>query len=473
MLLGVCGESLNVKIVASLGPASGSIDVVSRMVSLGVSGFRINFAHGDRSSWSEYIRIVREVESSSNRYIALVGDLMGPSLRLGKLEDSVSVKKGSTVRFYLTNLPILKNEGVIGVPVDIPKKVIEELSEGDIVLMSDGKISFSVIEVGDSYFDAVAQTDSILSSRKAFTVKGKEFDLPILSKKDLDDLKYACSKGFDYIGLSYVKSPTDALYVRKLLEKLGCGSGILVKIETLSALKNLDSVIEESDGVVVARGDLGMNLGLEEIPPLQKKIVRKSREYGKPVVVATQLLESMVDNPVPTRAEVVDVYEAVQSGVDALMVTGETAVGKYPVEVVRWLSKIIKAAEAGLSITQERPAPDLRTKFVKGVVELAEDLGAAIAIYSMRGATARRASIMRPRAPTYVGVPKPEIARKLSLLWGLTTYVIEAESYSDGLEKLYQLLISSGQLRAGDIVVLIYGLVEEYEEVIRIRRVSV
>lgn len=464
---------MNVKIVASLGPASGSSDVVSRMVSLGVGGFRVNFAHGNRDLWLEYVRMVRGVESDSGKYVALVGDLMGPSLRLGMLKENVSIKKGSIVRFSLNDLPSTKKGEIVEVPMDVPKKVIEELSEGDIVLMSDGKISFSVIEVGDNYFDALAQTDSVLSSRKAFTVKGKEFDLPILSRKDLDDLKFLCSEGFDYVGLSYVRSSADVLYLKKLLEKLNCGPSVLAKIETLSALKNLDSIIEESDGVVVARGDLGMNIGLEEIPPLQKRIVKKCREYGKPVIVATQLLESMVDNPVPTRAEVVDVYEAVQSGVDALMVTGETAVGKYPIDVVRWLSKIIRVAEAGLSLTQERPTLDLRTRFVKGVVELAEDLNAAIAIYSMRGATARRASTMRPRVPVYVGVPKPEVARKLSLLWGLTAHVIEAGSYSEGLEKLYQFLISSGQLKAGNIVVLVYGLVEEYEEVIRIRRVSV
>jgi len=464
---------LNVKIVASLGPASSDSDIVGRMVSLGISGFRVNFAHGDRDSWSNYVDIVREAELGSGRYIALVGDLMGPSLRLGKLSENIDVKKGSIVRFSMVSSSMLKSREVIEVPIDVPKKVIEEVSEGDVVLMNDGRVSFSVIEVGDSYFNAVAQTDSVLSSRKALIVKGKEFDLPILSKKDMDDLKFACSEGFDYVGLSYVRSSTDVLYVRKLLEKLNCGSSVLVKIETLSALKNLDSIIDESDGVVVARGDLGMNLGLEEVPSLQKRIVRKSREYGKPVIVATQLLESMIDNPVPTRAEVVDVYEAVQSGVDALMVTGETAVGKYPVEVIRWLNKIIKVAEAGLSLTQERPAIDLRTRFVRGVIELAEDLGAAIAIYSMRGVTAKRASIMRPRVPVYVGVPKPEVARKLSIMWGLSTYVIEASSYSEGLEKLYEFLISGGMLRAGDIAVLVYGLVEEYEEVIRIRRVSV
>jgi len=459
--------------VASLGPASSDSDIVGRMVSLGISGFRVNFAHGDRDSWSNYVDIVREAELGSGRYIALVGDLMGPSLRLGKLSENIDVKKGSIVRFSMVSSSMLKSREVIEVPIDVPKKVIEEVSEGDVVLMNDGRVSFSVIEVGDSYFNAVAQTDSVLSSRKALIVKGKEFDLPILSKKDMDDLKFACSEGFDYVGLSYVRSSTDVLYVRKLLEKLNCGSSVLVKIETLSALKNLDSIIDESDGVVVARGDLGMNLGLEEVPSLQKRIVRKSREYGKPVIVATQLLESMIDNPVPTRAEVVDVYEAVQSGVDALMVTGETAVGKYPVEVIRWLNKIIKVAEAGLSLTQERPAIDLRTRFVRGVIELAEDLGAAIAIYSMRGVTAKRASIMRPRVPVYVGVPKPEVARKLSIMWGLSTYVIEASSYSEGLEKLYEFLISGGMLRAGDIAVLVYGLVEEYEEVIRIRRVSV
>ena len=461
---------MNVKIVVSLGPASGSSDAVSRMLLLGVSGFRINFAHGDRSVWSEYVETVRRLERESGRHVALIGDLAGPSLRLGVLGESVSVKRGSLVRFSLAARPGPRGE-LVEVPVEVPRKVVEELSEGDVILMSDGRVSFRVTEVGGDYFDAVAQTDSVLSSRKAFVVRGREFDLPILGKKDFEDLGFACSEGFDYVGLSYVRSPDDVRYVREVLERLNCGVSVLAKVETPSAVRNLDPIVEESDGVVVARGDLGMNLGLEEIPPLQKAIVRKSREHGKPVVVATQLLESMLESPVPTRAEVVDVYEAVQSGVDALMVTGETAVGKYPVEVVRWLGKIIRAAEAGLALPREVRAADLRTKFVRGVVELAEELGAALAIYTMRGTTAKRASATRPRVPTHVGTPRPEVARKLSIMWGLDPCVVGAESYSEGLEKLYQALVSSGKLRGGDVVVLVYGLVEEYEEVIKIRKV--
>ncbi|MCS7098839.1 MAG: pyruvate kinase, partial [Sulfolobales archaeon] len=434
---------MNVKIIASLGPASSSGEVASRMVSAGATGFRVNFAHGDRASWSHYTRITRDAEASSGRYVALIGDLSGPSLRLGVLDGVVEVKKGSVVRFALESRRARGD--VIEVPIDVPRKVVEEISEGDLILMSDGKISFSVVGVGDTYFDAVAQTESTLTSRKAFIVKGREFELPIVGKKDLEDLKFACSEGFDYVGLSYVRSSEDVSYVRKLVEKMNCGVGILAKIETLSALRNLDSIIGESDGVVVARGDLGMNVGLEEVPSIQKKIVRKSRELGRPVIIATQLLESMIENQVPTRAEVVDVYEAVQIGADALMVTGETAVGRYPVEVVKWLSKIARVAEAGSVYTQERPAGDLRTRFVKGFVELAEDLGASLAIYSMRGATARRASTMRPRVLTYVGVPRVEVARKLSILWGLNTYVVEASSYSEGLEKLYHTLISDGK----------------------------
>ena len=464
---------MNVKVVASLGPASGSSEVVDRMVALGVGGFRINFAHGDAGSWSTYTKLVREAESRSGRYVSLIGDLAGPSLRLGNLRESVRIEKGALVRFSAGTEIAPGRKDLVEVPVDVPRKVFEGLAEGDVVLMNDGRVSFTIVSVGDAYFDAIAQTDSLLSSRKAFVVRGKEFDLQIPSTKDLDDMRFACSEGFDYVGLSYVRSPEDVSSVRRVLERLDCDLGILAKIETLSALRNLDGIIEASDGVVVARGDLGMNVGLEEIPMLQKKIVAKSREYGKPVIVATQLLESMTENPVPTRAEVVDVYEAVRSGVDALMVTGETAVGKYPVEVVRWLNRIIRAAETAPHEPRERVARDLRTRFVKGVVELAEDLSATLLVYSMRGTTAKRVSAMRPRVTTYIGVPRPAIARKLSILWGLNTYVIEASSYSEGLEKLYKALVSDGYLKVGDVAVLVYGLVEEYEEFIRIRRVSV
>jgi len=463
---------VNVKVIASLGPASGNPDLVQRMVSLGVSGFRVNFAHGSLDLWSNYVGVVRDVEKRVGRYVSLVGDIVGPSLRLGELKSPVAVKKGSLIRFSLLQGSPPPREEIVNVPIDVPRRVFEGLAEGDIILMDDGKLSFSVVEVGETYFDAVAQVDSVISSRKTFVVKGKEFDLPIVSKKDLDDLKFACSNGFDYIGLSYVRSPEDVAYVRKILEKYNCGANLLAKIETLSALRNLDTVVEASDGVVVARGDLGMNVGLEEIPTLQKKIIKKSREYGKPVIVATQLLESMIENPIPTRAEVVDVYEAVENGADALMVTGETAVGKYPLEVVKWLIRVIKVAESSMARSEERSAKDLRTKFVKGVVELAEDLNASLVVYSMKGNTARRVSAMRPKVPIYVGVPSPEIARKLSILWGITARVVEASSYMEGLEKLYALALSDGYLKAGDIAILSYGLIEEYEEVIRIRRVS-
>lgn len=463
---------MNVKVIASLGPASGNPDIIHKMISLGVSGFRVNFAHGNPDLWSSYAGAVRDVEKNVGRYVSLIGDIVGPSLRLGELRNPIVVKKGSLVRFSLVQGPPQLSEEITAIPVNVPRRVFESISEGDVVVMDDGKLTFSVVEVGETYFDATAQVDSIISSRKTFVVRGKEFDLPIVGKKDLDDLKFACANGFDYLGLSYVRSSEDVAYVRKILEKLGCGLNLLAKIETLSALRNLDDIIEASDGVVVARGDLGMNLGLEEIPILQKKIIKKSREYGKPVIVATQLLESMIGNPIPTRAEVVDVYEAVENGVDALMVTGETAVGKYPLEVVKWLTKIIKVAESHASQLQERSARDMRTRFVKGVVELAEDLNATLIIYSMRGNTARRASAMRPKVPVYVGVPSPEVARKLSILWGLTARVVEASTYMEGLEKLYTSIVSDGYLKAGDIAVLSYGLVEEYEEVIKIRRVS-
>jgi len=465
---------VNTRIIVSIGPASSSEEVLSKMVALGVSGFRVNFAHGSRETWSRYASLVRSVESSSGRYVSLIGDIVGPSLRLGQLERPLGIAKGTVVRFSIrSKQPPEASAPSPVVPVDVPPKVFQELSAGDTVIMDDGRVSFTIVEVGDRYFDALAQTDSTLSSRKAFTVRGKEFDLPLLSKNDLEDVAFACRSSFDYLGLSYIRSVEDVQQVRNLLEKLDCNAGLLAKIETISALKNLDSIIEASDGVVVARGDLGMNIGLEELPSVQKRVVRRCKELGKPVIVATQLLESMRENPVPTRAEVVDVYEAVVSGVDALMLTGETAVGRYPVEVVRWLSRIAKTAESVAPPTTERFVADLRTRFVKGVVELAEDIGATIAIYSMHGRTARRASAMRPKVPVYVGVPRAEEARKLSILWGLNVFVIEALNYVEGLERLYKHLTSSGLLKVGDVVVLAYGFTEEHEEVIRIRKVSV
>jgi len=445
-----------------------SQDVVINLCREGVVGFRINFAHGDESVWKVMIDNVFKAESFIGRPLALIGDLRGPSIRLGDVDTSYHVERGEVVNLVLKDVGSSEKREV---PLPI-REVYNKLEVGDIILMNDGRVRLKVSDILRDRIELTALTDAIISSRKALVVANKEFNLPLLREKDLSDLNFALSNGFNYIGLSYVRRGMDVKIVKDIIRKLGYEKvKIIAKIETKSAVENLDEIVEAADAVLVARGDLGMNFGLDEIPYLQKKIISKSLQLGKPVIVATQLLESMIENPVPTRAEVVDVSAAVSDGVDALMLTGETAIGKYPVDAIRWLRKIVETTERKLTINKFRDVSTLSAKFAKGITELAEDINAKLVVFSMYGNTPRMISLLRPSVDFYVGTPDIDIARSLSIMWGLRVYQVSASDYDEGLEATYELLKKKEELRLGELVILAYGL-KEYEQAIKLRRVS-
>jgi pyruvate kinase len=456
---------VNTKIIASLGPASCDLNTVINLCKEGVSGFRINFAHGNEELWKSMVENVLRAESICSKPLAIIGDLRGPSIRLGELNGQIAVKKGETIKLVLSE----RSEGrELPLPV---KEVYEQLEVGDLIIMSDGKFRFRVSEIGE-FVELTALTDALISSRNTIAVANKEFDLPLLREKDLADIEFAVKNKFSYIGLSYVRGPSDLEMLRKVIKKSGGErTKIIAKIETKSAVKNLDEIVELCDAVLVARGDLGMNFGLEEIPYLQRKIIKRSIEIGKPVILATQLLESMIENPIPTRAEVVDISTATSEGVDALMLTGETAIGKHPVEAVRWLRKIIETTERKLTINKFRDVKGLNERFAKGVVELAEDINSKLVVFSKFGNTPRRMALLRPAVEFYVGTPDIEVARALSILWGIKAYEISALDYDEGLEKTYEFLKKKEELRFGDLVIMAYGL-KEQEQAIKLRRVS-
>jgi len=455
---------LNVKIIASLGPSSRSYEVIREMTFYGSSGFRINFTHGDKEFWTRLVSAVREVESALGKALTLITDLKGASIRLGKFPEPLTLKAGDTIKFSINKYSA--QDKVVPLP---NAKVFEGLDEGDTIVMDDGRVWLRVVRAGDSEVEAVALTDAVIKPEKGLVVKNKEFDIPSISEKDLKDLEFACSVNADYIGLSYVRSAHDIYALKDHLKRLKCGAKVIAKIETRSAVENLNSIVEASDAILVARGDLGMNFGLEEIPSLQTKIVATSVKKGKPVIIATQLLESMINNPIPTRAEVVDVHNAVREGVDALMLTGETAAGKYPVEAVKWLRKIALAAESGWELKIERVGGPIKRRYAKGVTELAEDLNAKLIIYSMKGNTVNFISSVRPKVPFYAGVPEIKVARSINILWGVVPVIVKANDYREGLGKTYEKLKEEGAIKFGDISVLTYGL-RENEQLIKIMR---
>jgi len=461
-----------VKKIVSIGPTSGKYEIIKAMAEVGVDGFRINFAHGTFDEWKQYVEFVRKAESELGKPLAMIGDIPGPSIRIGEVKEPIAVKKGDTIRFIFGS----SVEGVKAVPVPI-KKFFDVIDVGDAIVMDDGKTRLQVVDRGSGYIDTLALNDAVIKSRKTITIAGKELDLPILSERDKSYLKFAVENDLDYIGLSYVRTPEDVESVKELLKRFGRDLGIIAKIETRSAVKNLRSIVDVSDVILVARGDLGMNFGLEEIHSLQKQIVEKCLEMRTPVIVATQLLESMIENPIPTRAEVVDITVAVEMGVDALMLTGETSVGKYPLEAAQWLKRIADRAEANLDkfidkiITKARDKlEDIREKFAKGVLELAEDLRGKLLVFSMHGNTAKRISSLKPRIPIYVASPNIGVLRKLSILWGLNTIHVEAKDYEEGLRKTLEQAVNLNLLSYGELAILTYGLREprQHIEVLRI-----
>jgi len=458
---------MRVKIIASLGPSTLSEDLIRKLAEEGVAGFRINFAHSDVNQWKFFVEAVRAAEEKIRKPLTIIGDLVGSSIRIGIIDRVLTLKKGESAYIVLKDKASAENK-----EIPLPKKEIyESLELGDIIVMDDGRVKLKVVDVESSHIEVSALTDAVIKSKKGFTVMNKEFDIPPITDRDLENIDFAIKHDLDYVGLSYVRKRKDIELLRDILMRKNSDLGIIAKIETKSAVRNIKSIAESADVVLVARGDLGMNFGLEEVPHLQRLIVRHTLESGKPVIVATQLLESLIERPVPTRAEVVDVTVAVSEGVDALMLTGETAIGKYPIEAIKWLKRIVSVAEERAGIYTHRKVVSLKARYAKGVAELTEDLNAKLIIYSIRGVTARLISLLRPSVPFFVGSPSNKQLRKLNILWGIRPLQVPAESYEEGLEKTYEILRIKGAIEVGDLIVLTYGLRRE-EQVIKIRKVT-
>jgi len=453
------------KIIATIGPASMNLDTITKLVREGVDAFRFNFSHGTYEEKDKAIENVRFVEEKFDIEIPLIADLTGPTIRLGEIEETY-LRKGDVVYIINSYKGDSKSKHI-----PLPdKRTYNQIEEGDEILLDDGKITLLVDEVLADKIKCLVLNDGIIKSRRTFAIKGKEVSGPALTQKDINDVKYAVSKGFDYVALSFVRSIGDIERLRKLLRELGEEDmKIIAKIETRSAVEKIDEIISEADAVLVARGDLGMYFKLVEIPKIQELIIKKALAYGKPSIVATQLLESMVNNPIPTRSEVVDIMKAVEQGADALMLSNETAIGKYPVESVRWLRKIIEASPPCERVI-EGVNETIYDKFAKGIVLLAESLGAKIVAFTRSGATARRLSRYRPRVPVYTVTNDKRVSRQLKILRGISSCYLEDASPENFWEKASKILEDKGELSSGDIVIVIRGMRKEATDLVRIEK---
>ncbi|MEM9683571.1 MAG: pyruvate kinase [Pseudomonadota bacterium] len=446
------------KIVATLGPASSDPAVLRRLFDSGVDVFRLNFSHGTQEDKADLIKTIRALEADVGRPIAIMMDLQGPKLRIDNFEDGeAELEQGATFRLDMQDVPGDATR------VRLPhKEIFQAIEEGTDLLVDDGKIRLRVTTCGPDHADTEVITGGTISNHKGVNVPGVVLPLSSLTEKDHSDLNFGLSQGVDYVALSFVQQPQDLADARRLIAGR---AALLTKLEKPAAINSLHELVEMSDVVMVARGDLGVELPPEDVPVLQKRIIAACREAGKPVIVATQMLESMVHSPTPTRAEASDVATAVYDGADAVMLSAETAAGDYPVEAVRIMNRIVERTEADplfrriSEAARLTPEPTAADAISAAACQVAETLSArAIVTYTTSGSTTLRAARERPEVPVICLTPDLNTARRLSIVWGVHSIrTSDAQDFLDMVEKASHHAVEDGFANQGDRLVITAG----------------
>lgn len=450
------------KIVCTIGPASQPVDVLRELIRSGMNVARLNFSHGTHQEHEARIQAIRQAAREEGRTVAILLDTKGPEIRIGMLKgDSAVLQEGQEV--VLTTEEILGDARRISVTyAGLPGDV----APGDTVLLDDGLIGLEVLSTQDSEIRCLVKNGGEVSNRKGVNVPGKEVRLPAVTEKDIADIRFGILNGVDFIAASFIRSASDVLEIRRILEEQGASIQIIAKIESQSGVRNIDDIIKVSDGVMVARGDLGVEIPAEEVPLVQKMIIGKCHQAGKPVITATQMLDSMIRNPRPTRAEASDVANAIFDGTDAIMLSGETAAGKYPVEAVRTMARIAGRTEQALQykeILHNMPAPPQHTitdSISYATCNIALDLqAAAIITPTASGSTARMVSKYRPLAPIIAASPREEVLRSLCLVWGVNPLLV---AHADGTDEMITRAVDGAlearMIKSGDLVVITAGV---------------
>jgi pyruvate kinase len=459
----ICGASKNrmlhkTKIIATVGPACNTYEKLLSLVEEGVNVFRLNFSHGTHEQHLHVIEHIKQINITYPFNIAILADLQGPKLRIGEIENNALELKVGDV-FYFTNEPCMGTmEHIYMSYPDFHKDV----RIGEKILLDDGKIEVLVTEVeADNRVKVIVLTHGILSSKKGVNLPDTRISLPSLSEKDLFDLDFIISQDIDWVALSFVRRPEDVTQLREILKSKNSGAKIISKIEKPEALEHLREIILASDAVMVARGDLGVELPLEQIPMIQKNIVRKCIHRAKPVIIATQMMESMINRPRPNRSEITDVANAVLEGADAVMLSGETAMGEYPALVIRTMVSIIKEVEKEATVYNRNltPQPHSPSFFSDALCynacEIAKDINAnALIGMTQSGYTGFMLSSYRPHSPLYVFTKTQTLINQLSLSWGVQAFYYDKEESMDAIiADQLNFLKEKGLLKSGDVVV--------------------
>lgn len=449
------------KIVATVGPASNSKEMLHALIKEGVDVFRLNFSHGKHEDHLKVINYVRELNKEMGTNVALLQDLQGPKIRVNDVEAGVELKPGQEL--IITTRQLMGNNEIVSTSYEgLPRDV----KVGDMILVDDGKIELKVKEVRDIDVVCTVIYGGPLKPRKGINLPFSKVSAPSLTDKDLEDLEFGLKNRVDWVALSFVRKATDIEILRDIINRHKSTTRIVAKIEKPEALENIDAIIAATDAVMVARGDLGVEIWMEEVPMVQKMLVGKCNKAAKPVIVATQMMESMIENPRPTRAETNDVANAVMDGADALMLSAETAAGKYPIEVIRSMVRTIGSVEKQGKIYYKFNESDssasnyLTESLILTACKLAKDINAkAIIAMTQWGYSAYRASSYRPDANIFAFTSNAEVINTMNLVWATRAYHYEKSvSTDDTIEDVEKILKKDGHLKTGDTFIILASM---------------
>ena len=446
------------KIVCTIGPASGSPDILRQLIQNGLDVARLNFSHGSHAEHLEKIETIRTLSHELGKPVAVLQDLCGPKIRIGEIPEP-GMRLDAGQELILTTDGIVADDNRVSVSY---RHLPADVKEGDRLLLADGLMELVVKRTTDSEIYCEIITGGILTSHKGINLPTGTIKAPALTEKDKKDLLFGLKHGVDYVALSFVKSGADIMRVREIIEEQGKDTPVIAKIEKHEALDNIDDIIEAADGIMVARGDLGVEIPLENVPSIQKMLIRSANKIGKPVIIATQMLRSMVGSPRPTRAEAADVANGVLDGADAVMLSEETASGSYPVEAVRYMRRIIESAERNyphqkyLSVMAKG---DVTESVSYGACILADNIDAAAIVATSRsGLTAWQISRYRPSTKLIALSPEQNTIRRLALCWGCIPFHISLIDDTDEMiEKAADKSLHTGQVAVGDTIVITAG----------------
>ncbi|MBP83280.1 MAG: pyruvate kinase [Verrucomicrobiales bacterium] len=450
------------KIISTLGPATQSPEMIRQLIEAGANVFRLNMSHASHRWCREIIGHIREQSNATGISVATLIDLQGPSIRTGDVDGKMDLKKGNTVEFRNASL---EPKSPISVTTNYDG-LHEDVSVGDVMLVDNGEIHFRVNRIDDGRLTCEVLTNGQMGSRRHINLPGIRVNLPALTKKDLMDIEVAAEQQVDYVAISFVRDSEHVRLLREKLDELDSNARIISKIEDQEAVKHLSEIIKESDAVMVARGDLGIEVHIEELPVIQRAIVKESARIGRKVIVATHMLESMIENPVPTRAEVTDVANAIFEQADAVMVSGETSVGRYPVKCIEVLDRIARRMERepGAGFSEDIELRTEKQHTVKSAVGLANSLeDAHLIIFTARGVLANYAAHQRPtRSNIYAFSPDEVVVRALNLNRAVFSYPMQFNKDPEkSIRHAIDLLRKKGQIAAGDSVVILSDVLNQ------------